>query len=90
MNHLSILRDIDNAIKPLIKDKTLKVSTLAVELLEDFFNRNKVKVVLDKNNNALFFSRSLIPNNFKSKAKIRYYKHLGLYVYRKEFLLKVQ
>jgi len=81
-------RDIDNAIKPLIKDKTLKVSTLAVELLEDFFNRNKVKVVLDKNSNALFFSRSLIPNNFKSKAKIRYYKHLGLYVYRKDFLLK--
>jgi 3-deoxy-manno-octulosonate cytidylyltransferase (CMP-KDO synthetase) len=81
-------KDIDNAIRPLLKDKSLNVSTLAVELIRDFYDNNKVKVVLDKNNNALLFSRSLIPNNFKSIAKIRYYKHLGLYVYRKKFLLK--
>lgn len=81
-------KDIDNAIRPLLKDKSLNVSTLAVELLRDFYDNNKVKVVLDKHNNALLFSRSLIPNNFKSIAKIRYYKHLGLYVYRKNFLLK--
>lgn len=81
-------KDIDNAIRLLLKDKSLNVSTLAVELIRDFYDNNKVKVVLDKNNNALLFSRSLIPNNFKSIAKIRYYKHLGLYVYRKKFLLK--
>jgi 3-deoxy-manno-octulosonate cytidylyltransferase (CMP-KDO synthetase) len=81
-------RDIDNAIKPLLKDRKLNVSTLAVELKDDFYNKNKVKVVFDKDNNALLFSRSLIPNNFKSIAKIKYYKHLGLYVYRKDFLLK--
>lgn len=81
-------KDIDNAIRPLLKDKSLNVATLAVELIRDFYDNNKVKVVLDKNNNALLFSRSLIPNNFKSIAKIRYYKHLGLYVYRKKFLLK--
>jgi 3-deoxy-manno-octulosonate cytidylyltransferase (CMP-KDO synthetase) len=80
--------DIDNAIKPLLKDNTLNVSTLAVELKKDFHNVNKVKVVLDKNNNALLFSRTLIPDNFKSIAKLKYYKHLGLYVYRKNFLLK--
>ncbi|MFZ4589453.1 MAG: 3-deoxy-manno-octulosonate cytidylyltransferase [Ignavibacteria bacterium] len=81
-------KDIDNAIKPLLKDKYLNVSTLGVELLRDFYDNNKVKVVLDKNNNALLFSRSLIPNNFKSITNIKYYKHLGLYVYRKNFLLK--
>ena len=81
-------RDIDNAIRPLLKDRTLNVSTLAVELKDDFNDKNKVKVVFDKNNNALLFSRSLLPNNFKSIAKIKYYKHLGLYVYRKDFLLK--
>lgn len=81
-------KDIDNAIRPLLKDRTLNVSTLAVELKDDFNDRNKVKVVFDKSNNALLFSRSLIPNNFKSIAKIKYYKHLGLYVYRKDFLLK--
>jgi 3-deoxy-manno-octulosonate cytidylyltransferase (CMP-KDO synthetase) len=80
--------DIDNAIKPLLKDNTLNVSTLAVELKKDFHNVNKVKVVLDKNNNALLFSRTLIPDNFKSIAKLKYYKHLGLYVYRKSFILK--
>jgi 3-deoxy-manno-octulosonate cytidylyltransferase (CMP-KDO synthetase) len=80
--------DIDNAIKPLLKDNTLNVSTLAVELKKDFHNVNKVKVVLDKNNNALLFSRTLLPNNFKGIAKLKYYKHLGLYVYRKNFLLK--
>ncbi|MCX6157113.1 MAG: 3-deoxy-manno-octulosonate cytidylyltransferase [Ignavibacteriae bacterium] len=81
-------RNIDNAVKPLLKDKTLNVSTLAVELSQDFYDNNKVKVVFDKNNNALLFSRSLIPNNFKSIRKLKYYKHLGLYVYRKNFLLK--
>ena len=81
-------RDIDNAIRPLLKDRTLNVSTLAVELKDDFNDKNKVKVVFDKNNNALLFSRSLLPNNFKSIAKIKYYKHLGLYVYRRDFLLK--
>lgn len=81
-------KDIDNAIKPLLKDDTLNVSTLAVELSNDINNVNKVKVVFDKNNNALLFSRSLLPNNFKSIAKLIYYKHLGLYVYRKNFLLK--
>lgn len=80
-------KDIDNAIKPLLKDNTLNVSTLAVQFSEDLPNTNKVKVVLDKNSNALLFSRSLIPNNFKRIAKLRYYKHLGLYVYRKKFLL---
>lgn len=81
-------RDIDNAIRPLLKDDTLNISTLAVELSNDFYNVNKVKVVLDKNNNALIFSRTLLPNNFKGIAKLKYYKHLGLYVYRKNFLLK--
>jgi 3-deoxy-manno-octulosonate cytidylyltransferase (CMP-KDO synthetase) len=81
-------KDIDNAIKPLLKDVSLNVSTLAVELKKNLNNVNKVKVIFDKNNNALLFSRSIIPNNFKSIANLKHYKHLGLYVYRKSFLLK--
>ncbi len=80
--------NIDKAIKPLLKDKSLNVSTLAVEMVNDFYDINKVKVVFDKNNNALLFSRSLIPNNIKRAVNIKIYKHLGLYVYRKKFLLK--
>jgi 3-deoxy-manno-octulosonate cytidylyltransferase (CMP-KDO synthetase) len=81
-------KDIDNAVKPLLKDRTLNVSTLAVELKNDLSNPNKVKVIFDKNNNALLFSRTIIPNNFKSIDNLKHYKHLGLYVYRKSFLLK--
>lgn len=79
---------IDSAIEPLLKDKKLKVSTLAVKYIGNLKNPNKVKVVFDNNRNALYFSRNVIPFNFKSTANFEYYKHIGLYVYRKDFLLK--
>lgn len=56
---------------------------------EDFLNPNMVKVVVDKDGNALYFSRSPIPfrrdgwpENFS-----RYFRHLGIYAYRRQFLL---
>jgi 3-deoxy-manno-octulosonate cytidylyltransferase (CMP-KDO synthetase) len=81
---------IDDAIAPLLKEKQLNVSTLACrfKVLTDVYDPNKVKVVLDGKGNALYFSRAVVPLNFKSLKEIIYYKHLGLYVYRKNFLLK--
>ena len=92
---------IDKAIKPLIDDNTLNVSTLAVKFsnVEDLYNEGNVKVVFGKNYNALYFSRAVIPfnrtdsgNNLKKLKTIskdkKFYKHIGLYVYRKRFLLK--
>ena len=79
---------IDSAILPLLKDNKLNVSTIAFPFTENVKDENKVKVVFDKNNYALYFSRSVIPNNSRNKSNIIYYKHLGLYVYRKDFLLK--
>jgi len=79
---------IDSAIKPLIKDRELNVSTLAVPFSDKINDENKVKVVFDKNNIALYFSRSVIPNISRNTTNVIYYKHLGLYVYRKDFLLK--
>ncbi|MFA7360715.1 MAG: 3-deoxy-manno-octulosonate cytidylyltransferase [Candidatus Kapaibacterium sp.] len=78
---------IDSTIFPLLKDKKLNVSTLAFPFTKNVKDENKVKVVFDKNNYALYFSRSVIPNNSRNKSNIIYYKHLGLYVYRKDFLL---
>ena len=52
------------------------------------YDENKVKVVFDNNFNALYFSRSVIPNNSRNTSNIIYYKHLGLYVYRKNFLIR--
>ena len=53
---------------------------------EEIGNPNAVKVVTDKNGRALYFSRSTIPFDRDRGGNIRYYKHLGLYAYRKAAL----
>jgi len=85
---------IDQAIEPLLFDPDVNVSTLAklIESVEEFNSPSVVKVVFDYKNFALYFSRSPIPfvrddeKEILEKADI--YKHIGLYVYRKEYLLK--
>jgi len=77
---------IDSAIKPVLADKMLKVSTVAVEMKDDFNNPNKVKVVFDRNNFAMYFSRSVIPFDLRNSGMTRYFKHIGLYVYRTKYL----
>ena len=47
-----------------------------------------VKVVTDKNGFALYFSRHTIPFYRDNAKGVAYYKHIGLYVYRKEYLMK--
>jgi len=83
-------KTIDDAVLPLLKDGKLNVSTLACRFrnLKDAEDPNKVKVVIDGCGYAMYFSRSVIPMNFKFVKDVPYYKHLGLYVYRKNFLLK--
>ena len=49
---------------------------------------NYVKVALDKNNNALFFSRSVIPYPRNTAARPVYYEHIGVYAFRKQALLQ--
>lgn len=84
--------NIDKAIQPLLKEKKINVSTLAIRFrnVRDLEDINKVKVVMDENNFALYFSRSVIPFDMQrlSVNKVAYYKHIGLYVYRKNFLEK--
>ncbi len=90
-------RNIDMAIKSLLNDKSLNVSTLACLIinLADLLDENKVKIVKDKNDFALYFSRNYLPYDMKHNPaglwtlkKNKYYKHIGLYVYRKSYLLK--
>ena len=50
-------------------------------------NPNQVKVVCNKNNDALYFSRSPIPFKRNRNAELPYFKHVGVYAYRKETLL---
>ena len=84
---------IDAAIRPLIEDPALNISTLKtrIELEEEFLDPHAVKVVTDSGGFALYFSRSPIPNHkaFEDQfAGVKPYKHIGLYVYRRDFLLK--
>ncbi len=70
--------------------KAVLVGSLVQELKEprSIEDPNYVKVVLDKNKNALFFSRSVIPYPRNREATFIYYEHIGVYAFRKEALLR--
>jgi 3-deoxy-manno-octulosonate cytidylyltransferase (CMP-KDO synthetase) len=55
---------------------------------EDINNPNFVKVVCDKNNNALYFSRSPIPYKRNLQSSLPIYKHVGVYAFKKNTLLE--
>jgi len=94
---------IDKAIRPLLLDDTLHMSTLMtrIEEVRDWLNPHIVKVVVDQKNFALYFSRSPIPfprdlnigrlesNPFGTSRPLpkRVFKHIGVYVFRRKFLL---
>jgi 3-deoxy-manno-octulosonate cytidylyltransferase (CMP-KDO synthetase) len=81
--------NIDKAIKPLISDSSVQVSTLCTPIKhkEEIGNPNVVKVVTDKKGFALYFSRHAIPFNRDNTKGVYYYKHIGLYVFRKNYLM---
>ncbi|NLV91784.1 MAG: 3-deoxy-manno-octulosonate cytidylyltransferase [Firmicutes bacterium] len=80
---------IDAAVQPLMADPDLPMGTLKhrIEDPSEVTNPNVVKVVTDQKGLALYFSRAPIPYNRDSDGSPVYYKHIGLYVYRREFLL---
>lgn len=90
---------IDEAVAPLVHDASIPMGTLCrkIEDRAEAFDPNVVKVVFDKNNFALYFSRAPVPwDRDQWSGKDRFadmplvtslYKHIGLYVYRREFLL---
>ena len=82
-------RNIDKAITPMLKNKEINVVTLASKLddIREINDPNIVKVVFDKEKFAIDFSRAVKPYNNK-KGKANFYKHIGLYVYRKDYLMK--
>jgi len=79
---------IDEVIQPLVDDSHLPMSTLCVPILDEeaLHDPNVVKVVFNQKGDALYFSRSLIPYPRK-RDNFQAYEHLGLYAYRKDFLL---
>ncbi|MBV9963081.1 MAG: 3-deoxy-manno-octulosonate cytidylyltransferase [Parafilimonas sp.] len=72
------------------EDEEVMVASLLHELFDenDIENPNNVKVVIDKNSNALYFSRAAIPFARDKETSVKYYKHIGVYAYRKICLLQ--
>ncbi|MBI5379337.1 MAG: 3-deoxy-manno-octulosonate cytidylyltransferase [Nitrospirae bacterium] len=113
-------RAIDAAVRPLLEDPSLEMATLATPIrrAEELFDPHVVKVVVNQQGDALYFSRAPIPFNRSQKfftsppslalppsrgeesggggrSKVRRqlsgfsYRHVGLYAYRRDFLLRM-
>jgi 3-deoxy-manno-octulosonate cytidylyltransferase (CMP-KDO synthetase) len=81
--------DIDKLVS-VFEDENVDIATLIrkIDKKEHINNSNVVKVVLDKDNNGIYFSRANIPFNRDNIDGIQYYQHIGIYAYRKEILKK--
>lgn len=83
---------IDNLVIALENEKTAQMATMIKKIEDDseLVNSNVVKVVVDRNGYALYFSRYAIPYNRTGekdkKKKPTYFKHIGLYAFTKDFL----
>lgn len=84
-------RCLDYMIRPFETDKALCMSTLAYKITDpqEITDPNHVKVVFNKNDFALYFSRAQIPFPRDGQKDVDYYKHLGFYAYTKAFLDKI-
>jgi len=71
------------------KDDKVEVASLMQALTHSdlIADPNYVKVAVDKNSNALFFSRSVIPYPRNTEIAISYYEHIGVYAFKKQSLL---
>jgi len=84
-------RDLDAVAVPMLSDARIDMATLATPIadLEEFRNPTKVKVVCDGAGNALYFSRSPIPYGRDVEGvPPGALRHIGIYAYRRDFLLK--
>ena len=79
---------IDEVVQPLLDDPAIPMSTLIYRIVrdEEITHPNAVKVVFDKNHFAIYFSRATIPFVRDKNLATDYYKHHGIYAYRKGFL----
>ena len=82
--------NLQKVIDIFVKDltKSIAVASLMERITDpdDIANPNNVKVVVNKFGEALYFSRNIIPFPRDPSTEVSYYKHIGIYAYRKEAL----
>lgn len=81
---------IDASIQPLLDDPKVNVVNLMAEMdtVEEFEDPNEVKVVVDRNSDALYFSREPIPSRKKGSDKVPMRKQVCIIPFRRDYLLK--
>ncbi len=82
---------VENLISSLSKSKSFNMATLiySSSKIEEFQNSNVIKVVVDSDDFALYFSRSPIPHYREKHKNFMFLKHLGIYGYKMDFLQKI-
>ena len=81
---------VDDLISCMEMNPECMMATACVRMRDehDFKNPNVVKVVKNQKDEALYFSRAPIPHD-RDKHEIDFFKHLGIYIYRRDFLLQI-
>jgi 3-deoxy-manno-octulosonate cytidylyltransferase (CMP-KDO synthetase) len=83
---------VDTAVAALLEDPPAQIATVATPIrhVPDIMDPNVVKTVLDFDSNALYFSRAPVPwvRDTQQKVHVKYWKHLGLYVFQRDALLE--
>lgn len=81
---------IDQAVRPMLKEKKILVANLLapIRTKEEFLDPNCVKVAVDNNSDALYFSREPIPSGKKWAGDIPMFKQVCIIPFRRDFLLK--
>ena len=84
---VSLSRLVDVFKKDILKEVDLASLKVQITNKEDIENPNNVKVITDVNNMAIYFSRSVIPFHRDKSIEVKYFKHKGVYAFRKQALI---
>ena len=81
---------IESAVTPLVEKSSILITNLysRIQTLKEFEDPNEVKVVVNRNSNALYFSREAIPSRKKGITDVPMYKQVCVIPFRRDFLLE--
>ncbi len=81
---------IDDAVRPMLGDPSVNVVNLMAEMatVEEFEDPNEVKVVVDRNSDALYFSREPVPSRKKGVTEVPMRKQVCIIPFRRDYLIE--